>query len=145
MDRNRSVPTDTALPHIVYRDLPGAIAWLTQAFGFREHYHYGHPLSGAQGRLGNAYIMLVASGQRHKSPLETGHATQGLTVFLEDVEAHFAQAKRSGAKIIEEPHETVYGEFQYAAEDPEGHLWLFSRHCRDLSPASWGATVVDAC
>jgi uncharacterized glyoxalase superfamily protein PhnB len=38
--------------------------------------------------------------------------------------------------------ETVYAEFQYAARDPEGHLWLFSRHVRDLSPESWGATVI---
>jgi len=36
-------------------------------------------------------------------------------------------AKKAGAKTVEEPHETVYGEFQYAAIDIEGHLWLFSR------------------
>jgi uncharacterized glyoxalase superfamily protein PhnB len=42
---------------------------------------------------------------------------------------------------LEEPHETVYGEFQYAAEDLEGHRWLFSRHARDLSPEAWGATI----
>ena len=42
---------------------------------------------------------------------------------------------------MEEPHETVYGEFQYAAEDLDGHHWLFSRHARDLRPEEWGATV----
>jgi uncharacterized glyoxalase superfamily protein PhnB len=42
---------------------------------------------------------------------------------------------------LEEPHETVYGEFQYAAEDLDGHHWLFSRHARDLSPDAWGATL----
>ena len=143
MNRNRSVPTDTVLPHIVYKDLTGAIAWLKDAFGFAEHYHYGDPPSGAQGQLGNACIMLTLSRGDHKSPLETGHATQSLTIFLEDVEGHCARSRKAGARIVEEPHETVYGEFQYAAEDPEGHLWLFSRHVRDLDPASWGATVID--
>jgi uncharacterized glyoxalase superfamily protein PhnB len=62
-------------------------------------------------------------------------------VFVEDVETHFERAKAAGAKILEEPQETVYGEFQYAAEDLDGHHWLVSRHARDLSPEQWGATV----
>jgi uncharacterized glyoxalase superfamily protein PhnB len=142
MNPNRSVPTDTLLPHIVYRDLIGAIAWLTRAFGYVEHYRYGDPTSGSQGHMGNACVMLTSSGEKHRSPAETGFTTQSLTVFLEDVESHCARARSAGAAIVEEPHETVYGEFQYAARDPEGHLWLFSRHARDLSPESWGATVV---
>jgi len=43
--------------------------------------------------------------------------------------------------IVEEPHETVYGERQYAALDLDGHHWLFSQHARDLSPADWGARI----
>jgi hypothetical protein len=39
------------------------------------------------------------------------------------------------------PFETVYSEFQYAA-DLEGHRWLFSRHARDLSPDTWGARII---
>lgn len=35
---NRSVPADTVLPHLVYRDVEAAIAWLEKAFGFFEHY-----------------------------------------------------------------------------------------------------------
>jgi uncharacterized glyoxalase superfamily protein PhnB len=67
-----------------------------------------------------------------------------LTVFVEDVEAHIQKAKAAGAKILEEPHETEYGEFQFAAEDLEGHHWLFSRHARDVSPEEWGATIVES-
>ena len=52
MLHNRSVPTDILLPHITYRDVDAAIAWLTRAFGFQEHYRYGgNPTSGAQMRL----------------------------------------------------------------------------------------------
>ena len=138
MTGNRSVPVDTVLPHVVYRNLPAAIAWLTQAFAFTEHYHYGEPMSGAQVYLGRAFVMLKQAGDH------ANETTQALTIFLEDVEAHCARAKAAGAKILEEPHETVYGEFQYVAEDPEGHCWLFSRHARDLSPEDWGATMVHA-
>jgi uncharacterized glyoxalase superfamily protein PhnB len=62
--------------------------------------------------------------------------------LLEDVKGRSARAGGAGARILEEPHETVYGEFQYAAEDLEGHRWLFSRHARDLSPGAWGARIV---
>ena len=55
---NRSVPTNILLPHIVYKDLPAAIEWLQNAFGFVEHYRYGDPLSGAQMHLGDAWVML---------------------------------------------------------------------------------------
>ena len=142
MLRNRSVPTDSVLPHIVYSDLTRAIEWLSQAFGYVENYRYGSPLAGSQGQMANACIMLTASRGNHRSPIETGQSTQSLTIFIEDVESHFVRAKQAGAKILEDPHETVYGEFQYAAEDLEGHLWLFSRHARDVSPDAWGATVV---
>ena len=39
--KNRSVPTHIVLPHIVYRNVAQAIAWLWEAFGFAEHYRYG--------------------------------------------------------------------------------------------------------
>ena len=46
--RNRSVPVDTVLPHLVYHDLASASIWLTRVFGFTEHYRYGDPLSGSR-------------------------------------------------------------------------------------------------
>jgi uncharacterized glyoxalase superfamily protein PhnB len=64
-----------------------------------------------------------------------------LTLFVEDVEAHFARSKSAGAKIVEDLHETEYGELQYGTVDLEGHHWLFSRHARDLAPEDWGATL----
>ena len=55
MQKNRSVPTDTILPHVVYQDVAEALAWLCKIFGFTEHYRYGDPagpISGAQMHLG---------------------------------------------------------------------------------------------
>jgi uncharacterized glyoxalase superfamily protein PhnB len=144
MMENRSVPPDTVLPHVMYLDLVAAIGWLGKAFGFTEHYRYGAAPSGAQMHLGNAWIMVKQARPGCASPSEIGYGTQSLTVFVEDVEAHFQKAKAAGAKILEEPHETEYGEFQFAVEDLEGHHWLFSRHARDVSPDEWGATIVES-
>jgi uncharacterized glyoxalase superfamily protein PhnB len=129
---------------VVYRDVAEAIAWLTTVFGFAEHYHYGEPggpISGAQMHLGNAWIMINRAREGWESPAQFGRATQSLTVFVDGVDAHYRIAKAAGAKIVEELHETIYGERQYGVEDLDGHHWLFSRHARDVSPEEWGARV----
>lgn len=136
--KNHSVPVDTVLPHVNYQNLGEAILWLTKAFGFREHYRYGAGPSGRQMWAGNAVIQerQAAGGQR--SPMQLGYGTQSLTVFVDNVDEHYARAKAAGARILEQPHETEYGEYQYGAEDLDGHHWLFSRHEKDCSPEEWG-------
>src|SRR6266851_3733152 len=79
MIANRSVPADTVLPHVVYRDVAEAIAWLTKTFGFAEHYRYGEPggpISGAQMHLGNAWIMVNRARAGRGSPAHLGCGTQ---------------------------------------------------------------------
>jgi uncharacterized glyoxalase superfamily protein PhnB len=140
--KNRSVPTATLLPHLVYRNVEDACEWLTRVFGFAEHYRHGQPVSGIQMYLGDAHIMLSTPREgRSESPMKFGYGTQMLTIIVPDVEAHYAKTKRGGGAIWEEIHETIYGEKQYGAIDLEGHRWLFSQHVRDVSPESWGATV----
>ncbi|HTY84473.1 MAG TPA: VOC family protein [Silvibacterium sp.] len=141
MISNRSVPANTILSHVVYQDLPAAIDWLIRTFGFVEHFRYGKPINGAQLHIGDAYIMVKQAKPGESSPARLGFGTQSLTIFVEDVEAHFQRAKSAGARIVEDLHETEYGEFQYGVEDLDGHHWLFSRHARNVSPDEWGATV----
>jgi len=114
--------------------------WLSKAFGFREHYRYGEQ-SGAQMHLDNAYIMVRSARPGDATAKPGAEQTALLTVFVEDVDAHFRQAKAAGARIVEELHEVMYGEKQYGVEDLEGHRWLFSQHLRDVSPEEWGAKV----
>ena len=141
MLRNRSVPVESILPHITYQNLAQAIDWLTATFGFVEHYRYGNPVQGAQLHLGDAFIMVNVARPGRSSSAALGSSTQSLTIFIEDVESHYAHSRAAKAKIVEELQETVYGEFQYAVEDIEGHHWLFSRHVCDVSPDAWGATI----
>jgi uncharacterized glyoxalase superfamily protein PhnB len=41
MPSDGSIPTNTVLPHIFYKDVAKAVEWLTSTFGFIEHYRYG--------------------------------------------------------------------------------------------------------
>jgi uncharacterized glyoxalase superfamily protein PhnB len=146
MMKNRSVPTDTVLPHVMYQCIPDALTWLGRVFGFQEHYRYGEPgglVSGAQVYAGKACIQL-SRARGNKNPTQLGFGTQYLTVFIDDVDAHHARSIAEGAKIVEALRETIYGERQYAVEDLEGHRWLFSQHARDLAPEDWGARVAES-
>ena len=139
--KNRSVPADTVLPHVAYQNLAAAIEWLSKTFGFAESYRHGDPISGAQVHLGDAYIMVRQAKPGWASPAKLGYGTQSLTIFVDDVDGHFARTKAAGATIVEDLHETEYGERQYGVEDLDGHHWLFSRHARDVSPEEWGAKL----
>jgi uncharacterized glyoxalase superfamily protein PhnB len=144
MLNNRSVPTEILLPHIINLNVADAAAWLNKAFGFIEHYRYlgaDGQADGAQMRFGDAWVMLSRARPGRSSPAHAGLWTQMLTIFVEDLDAHFERAKSAGAVIIEDLHETIYGERQYCAEDIELHRWLFSRHAPDVSPEEWGAKL----
>jgi uncharacterized glyoxalase superfamily protein PhnB len=142
--KNRSVPADAILPHLTYRNVAEAIAWLTTVFGFTEHYRYGEPAQGAQMHFGDAWIMLNSPRAGRNSPLDAGAGTQSLTIFVDDVDAHHRRSQLAGAKIVEDLNETPYGERQYGAEDLDGHHWLFAQHVGDVSPDEWGAKIAGA-
>ena len=117
-------------PYLLYEDVAGALKFLSKAFGFRK---YGAQMSGTDGKLNHAamklgedVIMMGYPGPKYKNPKRLGQATQNLYVNVDDVDKHFARAKKAGATIIEQPADTFYGDRRYGAEDPEGHCWYFA-------------------
>jgi uncharacterized glyoxalase superfamily protein PhnB len=142
---NRSVPTDTLLPHLTYRNVATAVEWLTRVFGFVEHFRYGNPdkPDGAQMRVGDGWIMVHGPRESTRPPADVGFCTQSLSVYVEDVDAHFAGVTAQGATIVEGVHETVYGERLYNVVDLDGHRWEFSQHVKDLNPEEWGAKIAN--
>ena len=64
-----------------------------------------------------------------------GANTQSLCLYVDDADAHCEQARAAGAKIIDEPTTTDYGEeywsdHGYRAEDLEGRHWWFLQRLR---------------
>ena len=108
MIENRSVPTKNVIPHITYQDVARASQWLAKAFGFAEHFRYGDPAepSGAQIYLGKVFIMLRNVRGDAKTPAQLGYGTQSLSVFVEDVDAHFSAprqlARRSSKNLTKQ-------------------------------------------
>jgi len=89
----------------------------------------GRPIHAAM-KLGNDVIMMGYPGSKYRNPKRLGQTTQSLYVTVKDADKHFARAKKAGAKILEEPNDTFYGDRRYGAEDPEGHQWYFAHRLR---------------
>ena len=120
-------------PYLYYEDLAATLDWLARAFGGKR---YGTRMKGPDGKVNHAAMKfgtgIVMMGrpdpkQRYKNPRRLGQATQSLYVIVDDVDRHFARAKKMGARILEEPEDTEYGHRRYGACDPEGHEWYFAR------------------
>ena len=124
-------------PYLYYEDVAQALAWLTQAFGFRERLRLPGPDGGighAEVELEDGVIMLGRPGPDYRNPKRLGGVTQNIYVYVEDVDKHFERARRAGAEILQEPADQFYGDRRYGAVDPEGHQWYFAQHVRDVAP-----------
>ena len=55
MASNRSAPTATVVPVLVYEDVDEVIGWLCRAFGFTERLRY----VGRDGRIGHAQLSIA--------------------------------------------------------------------------------------
>jgi PhnB protein len=128
------------IPMIAYEDGPKAMDWLSSAFGFTERAR----MLDKQGRLshgemqaGDGVIMLATptpdyqSPRRHREGCEparkwsaVSYIVDGVLVYVDNVDAHFARAKQHGASILSGVEASRDGK-RYRAEDLEGHRWMF--------------------
>jgi PhnB protein len=93
----------------------------------------------AEMRLGGESIMLGDPGPDYRNPKRLGQVTMQVHVYVDEVDAHFERAKAAGAEIRSEPEDQAYGDRRYDAKDPEGHLWSFAQHVREVPAEEWGA------
>jgi uncharacterized glyoxalase superfamily protein PhnB len=137
---NRSIPSSTAIPVLVYPDVRAAVSWLSEAFGFVERLQIGEDHR-SQMSVGDRGAVIIRDVRSDRVPPRPRQVTDSVLVRVEDAVAHCEHARAHGAKILEEPTDHVYGERQYNAEDPWGHQWTFSQTLADVDPADWGGIL----
>ena len=141
MRRNRSMPRSHVVPVLAYPDVGKAIDWLCGTFGFTLRWRIG--THRAQLKIGSGTIAVVERRSYAGRPKEPGQEGDSVMVRVEDVDSHYARARRHRARIREEPADFPYGERQYSVEDLAGHLWTFSESIADVAPEEWGGTSGD--
>jgi len=129
------------IPMLVYADAPAALAFLAEAFGFEERYR----MEMDDGRIGHAElgysdnVVMLASefedmGLQSPAKLPAHHAQ--VMCYVDDVDAHYEQAKAAGAIIVAAPEDQPYGSRMYRAVDPEGGRWLFAMPLADAGASA---------
>lgn len=125
-----------------------AIAWYVRAFGFTVEIIVDAPdgsVMHSEIRFGEAMVMVTeGSAEREARFGITGRApkaiggvnTQTLFLYVDDVDAHCAQARAAGANVTYELSDNDYGaeywcDRSYGCVDPDGHLWWFSQRLRN--------------
>lgn len=145
-------PTPPGWPRLstaLYCEQPReAIAWYQRAFGFEVVIVVDGPDGGvahSELRYGEAIVMVSGpSGERDarfgvpgRSPRSlAGANTQSVMLYVDDADAHCAQARAAGARITYEPADSDHGpeywsDRTYACVDPDGHLWWFCQRLRN--------------
>ena len=124
-------------PALFYEDAAAAIAWLERAFGFETRLRVedgGGGIVHSELTLGGGVVMVASAGAGGRSPRSlAGANTQSLFVYVDDVAAHAARARASGAELVSEPSERDYDDWAdrtYEALDCEGHRWWFAQRLR---------------
>lgn len=139
---NRSIPSVTVIPVLVYPDVRAAVEWLTTVFGFAERIRIGEDHR-SQMRVGEDGAVIIADVRGQRTPPQPGVETHVLKVRVEDVRAQYERAKSHDAAILADLAEQPFGELQFTVEDLAGHRWEFCESVRDVDPAEWGGTVVE--
>ena len=133
---------------LYYQDAAKMIDWLCNAFGFDLRLK----VEGDDGSIvhseltyGDGVVMVGQEqfgpgarwGVDRKSPKSlVGANTQGMMVYVDDVDAHCAHAAAAGATIadpltVHDYCEDYWTDRSYGALDPEGHLWWFTQRLRN--------------
>jgi uncharacterized glyoxalase superfamily protein PhnB len=121
----------TIVPQLPYEDIRAALVFLERAFGFREI--PSSRMEGADGVLhhatvefGDGVIGIGTQGAHGAiSPKSAGIESQYISVYVDDVDAHYQRAL-AAAQIARGLREHRV----YEALDVEGHRWRFLQRNR---------------
>ena len=130
----------SVVPMLTYADGPSAMDWLAEAFGFVEQTRWldddGRVAHGEM-RAGDGLVMIASTNADYEGPtahrqhceqadrwLRSPYVVNGVLVYVDDIDAHFARARAAGAPTLSEVEEGGPGRL-YRTEDLEGNRWMF--------------------
>ena len=108
----------TVTPRIVVHNAKHFVEFLKQVFGATGEYQQDRP---SVITIGDSMIMISDAGVRNPS-------TSFLYVYVSDTDATYRRALDAGARVLEEPFDTPYGDRRCMVEDKWGNTWQVATH-----------------
>jgi len=125
-------------PYLMVKGASEAIEFYKRAFGAIEIFRLSHPngqIGHAEIKIGDSSIMLADPCEQgaFRTPQSLGGSSVALHVYVEDVDAQFAQAVSAGAKAVKPVFDQFYGDRTGTLQDPFGHIWFLATHKEDIA------------
>jgi PhnB protein len=137
----KSIPDGyhSVTPYLSIKGAAEAIEFYKRALNATELFRLDMPngqIGHAEIKIGDSPIMLADPCEEGAflNPQSLGGSSVGLMVYVEDVDALFAQAVDAGAEVVEAVQDQFYGDRTGTLKDPYGHVWFLARHIEDLTP-----------
>jgi PhnB protein len=108
----------TVTPRIVVDDARQLVEFLRHVFGATGEYRQARP---SEIRIGDSIVMISDAGTRNSM-------TAFLYVYVNDADATYQRAIDAGARSLEEPFDTPYGDRRCMVEDKWGNNWQIATH-----------------
>lgn len=108
----------TVTPRIVARNAEQLVAFLKHVFGATGDYLRDRP---SLIKIGDSLIMISDAGIRDSM-------SAFLYVYVNDADAVYRRALDAGARAVEEPFDTPYGDRRGMVEDVCGNIWQIATH-----------------
>jgi PhnB protein len=127
----------SVIPHVMVEGASAAIEFYERALGATELFRIAQPdgrIVHAEITIGRSVVMVGDANDPFEDPHSLGGLSVGLHVYVEDVDARFAQAVDAGARVIEPVRDMFYGDRMGMLKDPFGHIWVLLTHLEDLPP-----------
>jgi PhnB protein len=136
----------SATAYLTVHDAAAAVEFYKRAFGATELFRLLEPsgrIGHAEIQVGDSRIMLADEYPEFEiySPRHFGGTPVRIVLYVEDVDAMFAQAVAAGATVVRPVADQFYGARSGQAEDPFGYRWVLSTHIRDVSAEEMQAAM----
>lgn len=123
-------------PYLGVRKAAEAIEFYKNAFGAIETMRLAMP----DGSVGHAELRIDGFAIMLGTPCDEGPLSNpdkspsvGLHLYVDDVDARYAQAIKAGGIVVSEVKDQFYGDRSGTLKDPFGHLWFLATHKEDLT------------
>jgi len=118
----------------VVRDIATSIDYYRDSLGFTAEFQFGQPIDYAALCRDAVGIHLIAATATDRL------AGQGAAaVFVEDVDALYAELAGRGALTVEPPQDRAYGMRDFNARDPDGNQLTFGAPMKGMKPETLGS------
>jgi PhnB protein len=127
------------IPSLAVDDAASAIEFYQRAFGAQESGRMDGPggtIAHAEIEIAGSLLMLADPFPQAttKPPKELGGTSQGVFMYVEDVDAVVKQAVDAGATVTMEVADQFWGDRFGTITDPFGHVWSIATHIEDVPP-----------